>query len=742
LIVARLVVLKNPLSLNDREVFEIEAGSRVIDWLVEHYPQGCGGALRHFVNGKELPLDDLDREAEADDVIVLTINPAGLEPIYISLIISVALTAISMAAQLLFAKKPQAPAFAQADNAQASPVYAFRSNQNQARLGEPVPVVYGEVLNTPDVCAAPYRFSYEPTEEYTDLLLCLGQGEVQVSQILLGDTPIEQLDPGTVLYEVVRPVQHQQQMGNIATTWVPPFYENMISSPEVGDQDFINAGDTVGWYRLGKAGQQGRTLFFDFLFPSGLYQQMASSITSTSVTIRCSFVEVNEDGVPIGAPVDRDYQISTTSAGRNPARVTIVMDTGSVGSWAGRVTRQTVAEPNGNEVNRFQWTGLRMAVPYTADPVYGNVTLLAVRVRATQLTSAAERMIKVKMTRILPALGSGAAAPTISPADAFVDILTNTDYGAQRPVSEVDTTRLATLKAYWRDSYPYAFNAVFTGKTTVWEALTQCLQGVAATPLPVGGLMSVAQDGIKTSRVMLFSEQNIAKDSFKLSYQFDETGAPDGIEVEYRDPKTFASAYSRYPTASVDPEKVNLFGCTDKTHAEQMARLLWQRRRGNRRSVSFETEMEGLIPLPGDRVAVSHTLARWGMSGFVVGVSDDRTRIVVDRDLKWNEAPAPWIMAFRSAVGGISNTVNVTRGVSDREAILSADPWAGTAGDWTLNLEEEITHFTFGGGSRAVKDFILTSLSPKGGGQVSVGGGYYDPTVFENTLAFLALPVP
>jgi len=738
-------IFRNPLNASDKETVDMREGQRVIDYLTENYPNGCGGSVRFLINGREHTLDDLDYLPKDDDVITLIICPAGIETILISIAVSMVLTAISYGLQMLF-KKPEPPAFARPDLGETSPVYSVRMSQNSARLGAPVPVVYGSVLHTPDLCAQPYRFSYGPQDEYADMLLCIGMGEFQVDEVLLGDTPVQNLDPGTMWYSVIRPVTHQQRMGNIAPAlnWTPPFYENMFVSPEVGEQEFVNLNDTAGWFRLGKAGQKGSNLFFDVLWPQGLYQMMdQGDITATSVTVRCSFVETDEDGTIISAPVDQDYQVTTTAAGRNPARLTIAVPTGKSSYWAARMSRTTVAEPNGNEVNRWIWTGLRMWVDATDQPVYGNSTLLAVRIHATKMAAEAERLIKVRLRRSLPKLGQGPGVITNDPADAFVDIMINPDYGAQRPLSEVDTQRLAQLSQYWQSGgYNYSFNAVYTNRSTVWEALTQCLTPLAAAPLPLGGFMSAAQDGIKSSRTMLFTEQNIAQDTFKLSYSFDDLGAPDGVEIEYRDPVTFAPAYVKTPSISVDPDRVVLFGCTDKTHATQYAKLMWQRRGGNRRTLSFDTEMEGLIPTLGDRVAVQHTLPRWGQSGFVVGVEQDRVTITLDRNLKWADVTGPYFMAFRSDTGGISNVVEVVRGAADDVAVLLSDPWSGTSGGWALSLREEITHFTWGDGSRVLKDFILTSLSPQSSSLITINGVYYDPSVYDDTLAFLINPVP
>lgn len=749
---ASLIFVKNPLSPFDRETFELADGARPIDWLLEHYPPeagGCGGAVIHLHNGRRIDVDDddyLNLPVAPNDVVTLAVNP-GLEAFLISLGVALIVAALSIAVQLLFFAKPKPPAFTAADNAEPSPVYSVRSSQNVARLGEPIPVPYGNVLHTPDIASQPYNFYLNGNQQYLDMLLCLGQGNFTVQQILVGDTDVNDIADAAVQVHIAPPSEHAQAIGNLGAVFAPgpTFRENVLTSAEVGEQEFFTTGDNFGWFRMGKSGQIGRYLQVDISWPRGLYRLDTSGTTwDTSVQFDVQLVQADANGNPIAGTEQSHSFTQFTLSGQNPLAVTYDVDAGSAAMWLVKIVRNTTQYPTGGEINTFTWAALKMNVVTTAGaPAYGNVTLLCVRFRATAVSSSANNQIRVRLQRNLPPLGSGAPVATNSPADAFVDILTNLDYGARRPLSEVDTTRLAALKSFWAlGGHSYEFNGIYTGRTTIWEALTDTLQGVGAAPLPLGALMSAAQDGIKNVRTMMFSDQNIGQDSFRLSYSFDREGDNDGVEIEYRNPLTFAPAFARWPALSGDPDKVTLFGCTDARQAGEFARLMWQRRSGNRRTVTFETEMEGLIPILGERSAISHTLPRWGQSGRVVGVAG--LTITLDRKLLWDDPilVPPYVISFRDELGGISNVVQCTRGPTDDVAILASDPWAGTGQTWSLALTQELTHFAFGDSTHSVKDFILTNLAPKDNKRVEVGGVYYDPAVYSGTFAFLAYPVP
>jgi hypothetical protein len=747
--VADLVYIRNPLSLRDRERYQLGAGVTAWDWLQEHYPTGCGAPVRFFVNGIEHEVADLDWPLVEGDVAVVALAPAGLETIIITAVITAVISAaVSIGLSLLFPKaKP--PESATPDGpGKANPVYDVRSRQNSARLGEPVPVIYGDVLMTPDLCSQPYRRFHDGRDMYLDMLMCLGQGEFEIHQVLIGESDADGIGNDGADYIVVTPAMHLGEFGHLrdigtAAGWGIEFYENMWSSQEVGEQRFTNAADESGWYRVGRAGVSiGRYIVVNVEWPRGLFQMPAwGSPVSTSVDFTLFVTEADADGNEVPGTAQAFNQ-GQTNGSIDPLRMTYVFDCGYEASWRCTMVRNTAQYPSGDEQNEFYWRGLMLDCREpTGTPAYGNTTLLMVRLKAEQVSSTSERLVRVQLTRKLEPMGTGGVlVPTASPADAFIDMYVNQTYGARRPIGEVDWSYIAALRDYWGE---YRFNAAYTQRGTVWDALSQACQVVAAAPLPIGKSMSIVQDGVRAVRSMLFSEQNMVRSTFQLSYSFEPTGAPDGIEVEFVDGATWSPAYVRWPLASLAPERVNLFGCSDATHAGEYARLQWQRRQKLRRLVEFSTELEGLIPYPGERVAVAHQLPRWGASGFVVGVEPDGLTILVDRDLPWSDllGADAWMM-FRDQDSGASVMVRADPlPAGDNWALLLADPWA-SGGAWHLGERQEGTHWTFGAADRVVKDFTLTNLAHKGGVTVGISGLVYDPAVYESTLTFLAAPVP
>lgn len=756
---AALVLLRNPLAPHTREIHPIADGAQVIDWLQEHHPNGFGMPCRFYVNGVEKPLDDLDYVMQPDDVAVIATMPGipatMLTPLLINLAISVALAGVSYLLNYFFQPK-------QKSGSKTKPIsiYDVSSDQNAARVGEPIPVVYGNVITVPDYISQPYTFytwsqaNYDELFsgiQYLDMIMCVGQGNIDVNALYLGDTGSATPATGVVTWKAFKPADHRKVMGNIATSMGGGFHENVISSPEVSNQEFINVNDSAGFFATCKPGQSGSKFQIDIVFPGGMtrpnnsgdingntaqftlyYQQLddndnligtlystivtASSSNSTVMTgpdntnITSTTVDC-QNATVIGSPMRRSYMITAPSSGR----------------WAVKIVRITAAPNAKNGVNRFIWAGLRLYADYPSGSAYGDVTLLAVRVKASLgMGDAAASRVRVNCTRRLPPPAGGSEAQSTSGADAFADAYTNAVYGAGRARSELDTATLAALRTKWAG---YNFNYVFAEKTTVWEALRTITTPFAAEPCPVGPTMSVVQDGIKSTRSMLFTDANIVSDSLAVSYSFDEEGISDGIEIEYLDPKDFKQSYTRYPTTSLRPDQYTLPGVTNATHAAQYAQLAWQRRQGQRKKVTFDTELEGLLLQLGDRIGISHNVPKWGDGGLVIGVSG--LNITVDHDLDWSGGTKQ--IMFRQPDGGVTTPVTVTRGTQDNIVVLPGSP----ATTIYVDADYDYTSFAFGDASTLVRDFTVTATTPTGDNTVTIEAVNYNASIFSGGMSFL-----
>lgn len=742
---AAIVLLRNPLAPHLREMVEIEAGTRVIDWLQTEHPNGFGVPIRFYVNSVEKSLDDLDYAVGVDDVVVIALMPAepiSLSSIAISFAISAALAAISFAVNYFFFRPKEASGGLKGERRS---VYDISTDQNSARLGEAIPVLYGTAIFSPDYVSQPYTwFSWsqanalEPLNgiQYLDIIMCLGQGNIDVSDVFVGDTDVTTLPAGVVTYQVFKPAQHNSTMGTIAAAMGSGFYENVVTSTEVANQELAKANDSAGFVAACKPGQKGRVFQVDFVCPNGLYivSTDPGDVRSYSVSITVSWVELDDNDNQVGSTYTQSVTLSTSAPGTtdnivltSPVRRTYTITANKSARWAVKVTRTTNPTRPQKGQSQIVWTGLKLMLDYPATTVYGNVTLLACRIKASNgLASDAAVRVRVKATRRLPPPTGGTEAQSTSGADAFADVYTNTVYGAARPRAELDTATLTTLRTNWS---AYQFNYIFRDRITVWEALRTIATPFGAEPLPVGQVMSVAQDGVKSVRSALFTDANIVAGTMEVGYSFDEEGAADGIEIEYLDPKDFRQSYATYPTNAVRPDRFTVPGITSATHAAEYARLTWQRSQSQRKRITFDTELEGLILQLGDRIGVSHNVPKWGEGGLVLSMSGNV--LTVDRALDWTGGAKQVLL--RKPDGSVTDPITVTQGLLANQIELPG------AAPTTVNYDNdsEYTSFAFGSATTMVRDFVIIATKPTGENTVTIEAVNYAPTIFDGAMSYM-----
>lgn len=804
-----VAVVRNPLRPGERELYAARAGRPFIEWLQEHYPAGFGRPVVVLHNGAAVEAANLDFCPAPGDTVAILVGPGGqalAAPLIEALLVAVLSAGATLLVNAVFGK-PTRPK--SQDLPGPDPIYSITGAQNAARVGEPIPALYGRMITVPDYASQPYTF-FSGNNQYLDQILVLGWGEFEVHDLRIGETPLSALEGDAVQFWQFGPGDHYSEMGPIAT--ITGVMENVVTSPEVGDQeltgaassavgDFLEfvevanivgpgsitldgtdapdpgaythlqvfgsvknngvydlvsvAGPTitvaaglvdeatphpltfryftdpaalgVGPFVTSKPGLAGNRVMLDFVFPQGLYSvdETTGDLAYLTVSVLIEWQEIDDAGGALGG-----WSSSTATWSRNtntPVRDTVTLDV-DPGRYRVRVRRTTPAPSNAREVGALVWTGLKFRVVPTVGAVYGGVTLLVVRIRATNgIASAATSRLSADVTRRLPLLGAGPPLASTSPADAFCDIYTNATYGAGRPLAEVDTPELARLVDHW--SGRAHFNGGFASRSTIWEALKLALQTAGAAPLPLGQLMSAAQDGVRALRTQLFSDANMRRGSLSIGYNFDKPGDYDGFQVEYRDPATWNAAFALWPPGALDPDQVQLFGCSDGEQAEGFARLLWNKRLLQRKTASFETELEGLIPRLGDRVAIAASLPRWAAAGIVVAVAG--LTLTLDAAPDWSGSGH--FVILRNEEGEPSGPLAVSPGPSPRAVVLAAAPPFAIFGTG----KQEPTHYAFASATELVADFTVSNIEHRGGAVVAVDALAYNPAAFADTLPWL-----
>ncbi|MCA1907940.1 MAG: phage tail protein, partial [Magnetospirillum sp.] len=501
----------------------------------------------------------------------------------------------------------------------ASPTYSLQAQGNQARLGQPIPVIYGRHLIYPDLASEPYQ-DYVGGEQFLYQLHVIGQGEYEIGQIRIEDTPISSFEE--VQTEIVPP-------GGRVTLFDP----DVITAAEVAGQELVApnllaSGDDgfVGPFTANPVDTSAGALGIDVVMPRGLYYANdGGGLDTRTVQWRVDARPVDENGDPLAewSVLGNESQTAATnSAIRLSYRYTV-----APGRYEVRLKRldtKDTAERAGHEI---RWAALRAYL--IGQPDFGAVTLLAVKMRATDnLSQRSSRMINVIATRKLPvwSASGGWSVPqtTRSIAWAFADAC-KAQYGGKLADARIDLKALLALDAVWT-ARGDSFDAVFDTSMTVWEALTRIARCGRAVPIQQGGIVRIIRDQPQAIPVAMFGPRNIVKGSFKIKYVMPGEDTADAVTVEYFSSRTWKpdETTAKLPDSQGDnPAKVNLFGCTGKDHAQREGLYIAANNRYRRRLVTFRTELEGMIPTYGDLVAVTHDMPRWGLGGEVIGHQGD-----------------------------------------------------------------------------------------------------------------------
>lgn len=558
-----------------------------------------------------------------------------------------------------------------------SPTYSLQAQGNEARLGSPIPVIYGKHLIYPDFAAQPY-YRYKNDEQYVYQLHCIGQGEYDIEQIRIEDTPIGSFEE--ITYQIINPGEKNTL-----------FAEDVVTSNEVAGQELLK-GTICGPFVLNPTESIINKIEIDVAFQRGCYYAKDDGTMGDKTIQWCVEARlVNDEDEPLG-----DWFIlgteSLTSNSHNGLYQTYSYDVAQ-GRYEVRATRLDDKDESARAGHEIRWSAAKGFI--VSEKNYGNVTLLAVVMRATDnLSQRSSRMVNCIVTRKLPTWspneGWSTLKPTRSIAWALADIL-KASYGANLQDKSIDLATLYRLDQLWGKRGD-TFNAVFDSKLTVYEALSRTAKVGRAVAFIQGGIVRFVRDEPKTIPVALFGPRNIVKNSLSIQYLMPSEDTADSVTVEYFSEKTWKTSEvtgSFEASSSDKTATVELFGCTNKEQALREATYMALANRYRRRIVTFATELEGLIPSYGDLIAITHDMAKWGQGGEVL--AQDGLKLTLSEPVSFVDGQTHYL-ALRKKNGSLSGPYVVTATDYDAEVMLSTVPDM----EILTGTDVERTHFAFG----------------------------------------------
>lgn len=590
---------------------------------------------------------------------------------------------------------PQSQAVA-ADIQAASPTYSLGAQGNAARLEQPIPVQYGRLPGYLDFAATPYQ-EYADNEQWLYQLFVVGQGHYDVEAVRIEDTPLAQFEGATA--EVVPPG------GRVAL-----FPAAVVQSIEVSGGELGSLGPFVAV----PSGSQANYIGVDLVCPGGIYYANdAGGLDALSLSVRFEARQIDDVGAPVGGWVTLGTETisgATNTAIRRSYRYAV-----TPGRYEVKAVRTDSKDTRSRAAHTVQWAGLRAYLPDTTD--FGNVTMLAVRLKATsQLSSQASRKINVISTRKLPVwnptTGWSAPVATRSIAWALADIC-RASYGANLADDAYDLAGLYVLDQVW-SARGDTFDARFDTKSTVGEALTLVALAGRTKWYQQLGQVRFWRDQLQTLPVMIFKPRNIAPGSFRLHYAPAVTDTADSVRASYFDERYWSQRdVTAVPagSAGASPRDVKLYGVVKRDQAVNEARHMAECNLRRRLFVSWETEAEGRLLRYGDLVGVVHDMPGWGQSGDCIGWEAASRRLVLSEPPVWTDGGNHYVSLSRPD-GSVTNKIQVSKDVLYDNAVILAE-----APDFEIETSGATrirTTYAFGTANSLYMEALVSQINAKG----------------------------
>ncbi|QIW90761.1 UNVERIFIED_ORG: hypothetical protein GCAPEGMB_00442 [Vibrio phage V07] len=591
---------------------------------------------------------------EGSHLSIAAVPGTGIE------VVVMAVIAVAAAAYAVYAVN-NLPDTNTVERPKSKPVYTLEGESNIAKLGQPIEVPYGRNRWWPAYASRPFT-RFQDDNQFLYQLFCLGQGSYDNVEVRIEDTLINNFQE--VQWELYPP-------GTAASM----FPDSVVTSNETAGLELFGTNEsqhkTYGPFIVNPPNTKTNRIEIDVVMPEGMYYMKDDGgLEYREARVIFEVQIIDDQGNPTGQwtkIADRTYRYRTTEAIRRTIAVTVASARYQI-----RGRRANSADTSYRSGNKITWEGTRAVLPSTK--LYGNVTLLAVAIRATNnLNSGSSNRINVTATRKIPVFEGGkwVTKASRSVVWAAVDVLRNSEYGGQIPQQYIDMDKLKLLDTELTSRNIF-FDYIFTQKTKVWSALKLILKVARAEPIVMLPLISAFRYEKKSIPAAVFTPDNIEEGSFEWLVNYPDPLDYDGLRVTYVDHTKWKEDVVDCIPPGSDGKRlkaVELFGCADRNNAYHEGMYMAMTQRKVRETVKFKTGREGFIPVRGDMVALSYPIPKWGDHAWVTEIADDKKTITFDRNLDWGSGQHVLLLRLDNGQG--NGPHNVVKGSTPNVAVLA-----------------------------------------------------------------------
>lgn len=583
-------------------------------------------------------------------------------------------------------------------------VYSVQLASNQARLHQPIPVIYGRMRTFPDYAAQPYN-EFIQNEQFFHALYCIGQGEYVQEAIEIGNTDLSVFK-------------------DVTFNWLPPgtaptlVLGNVVNSMEVAGQD-IRPNQFVGPFVVCGPGERAKHVGYDIVFQNGLGDvKTDGTVQGWLVVIRVDAQVVDDWGVPAG-----DWfqlrQENITGDTTTPLRFSFKDELPTPARVQLRYIRIGAFTDNQRVLNSPSLGGQRAYLDGPV-PLAASATHLEVRIRASaQLSQFAQNRISVIVRRLLRQWNGAywtAPVETRSIAWALADAWTNPVYGDGLPDARVDLQTLHELDQVWAARQD-RFDHLFDAKLTSWDVASMIAQAGRAKPFRRYGVCTLVRDQLRTLPVTAFTSRNMLP-GMDVGYTLANEVTADGVLVEYFSNRTWQweTILCRAPGVAnpVSAPRLRLGGITGAKQAEREGLYQAAQNVYRRKFFKWQTELAGLLPAYGSMVLYAGVLPGTGQAGDVTEWDESMRVLELSEPPVFDPAAPGHSITLLRDNGSVAPAIACLPGPTATSVVLAALP------DFQLYLKDagrERPKYVFGPTALHRAKVLVLGITNRGPGE-------------------------
>ncbi|MBO9717532.1 MAG: hypothetical protein J7507_12170 [Pseudoxanthomonas sp.] len=560
---------------------------------------------------------------------------------------------------------------------------------NQVNPWGVIPFVVGESRLFPCHAALPYSEAVGEAS-YQFCLFDLGYGDLEVSDIRIGDTPIEDYDD--LQYEI---------------TTTPTLYTTDVAETVVNSAiDYDDQGSPVE--RTTTSGVTSIAL--DLVYGGGLFG-IGTSGKSFDMWVQWSIkYRAVGSGTWLNPPspklsnlrADGSY-FTTRALNKKPFAAGIRWDV-PAGQYEVQVTR--VASLRGSSKNTYvdgcTWTTMRASKPVL--PSTTGTNKLCMRIRATDQLNGSMQNLSCMVRQKIAVYDRDTdtwAAPAVNLNPAWVAYWLLTTCPAVKKHAAPARIELDSFAdfAEFCDAHSFEVRGVCDAAQTLGEMVNDVLACSLGSLGMRDGRYTVVFDPGEATPTMVFTPQETA--NFKASRTF--TRLPHALRVQFINPEAdwqqdeiivLDDGYSYRgvdargePSSDPEPEEfetLQLRYAADAIHAWRVGRYHFAQGKFRPTTYSWDSDIAGLGTVRGDCVQVPNDVTEWGTGWGVVqsitagGVGGAAATVVLDQTIA-TDAGTSYRMQFRKADGSGTVVANLAYAGGETNVFALASLPAGVA---------------------------------------------------------------